>query len=114
MSVGGPSALGTLLVQRLDAALGTTLSQQANLVTGARPRAVPQAPNPARAGAARSVSPPHPSDAIERATAQAEQRGRGAVDKARLAARSAALLLSGNLTNTATTPSAPTTLGQAA
>jgi hypothetical protein len=35
MSIGGPSNLGTLLVQRLDAALGTTLGQQASTINGA-------------------------------------------------------------------------------
>ncbi|MFW7342497.1 flagellar hook-length control protein FliK [Pollutimonas sp. H1-120] len=114
MSIGAPSALGTLLVQRLDAALGTTLSQQANLVTGARPDAVTQAANPERADAARTETQRHPREIVDRATAQTEQQGRGAVDKARLDARTAALLLGSNLTNTATTPSAPTTLGQAA
>jgi len=39
---GGPSALGTLLVQRLDAVLGTTLAQQASLISGARSDAVAQ------------------------------------------------------------------------
>jgi hypothetical protein len=114
MSVGGPSPLGTLLVQRLDAALGTTLSQQANLVTGARPDAVTQPANPERADAARTETQRHPREVVERATSQAEQQGRGAIAKARLDARSAALLLNSNLPNTATTASAPTTLGQAA
>src|SRR3546814_12737062 len=114
MSVGGSSPLGTLLVQRLDAALGTTLSQQANLVTGARPDAVTQAANPERADPTRTETQRHPKEAVDRATAHAEQQGRGAVDKARLDARTAALLLSSNLPNTATTPSAPTPLGQAA
>lgn len=106
MSVGGPSPLGTLLVQRLDAALGTTLSQQANLVTGARPDAVTQPANPERADAARTETQRHPREVVERATSQAEQQGRGAIAKARLDARSAALLLNSNLPNTATTASA--------
>jgi len=38
----GPSAPGTLLVQRLDAVLGTTLAQHAHLMTSARARAVAQ------------------------------------------------------------------------
>ncbi|MAK54626.1 MAG: flagellar hook-length control protein FliK, partial [Pusillimonas sp.] len=42
MSVNSPSGLGTLLVQRLDAVLGTTLSQQTNIVNGARPDAITQ------------------------------------------------------------------------
>lgn len=39
MSVG-PPALGSILVQRLDAVLGTTMSAQSNLVSGARPDAL--------------------------------------------------------------------------
>ncbi|MGB3287878.1 MAG: flagellar hook-length control protein FliK, partial [Burkholderiaceae bacterium] len=114
MSVNGPSALGTLLVQRVDAALGATLSQQANLVTGARPDAVTQATNPERPDAARIETQRHPREIIDRATAQAEQQGRGAVDRARMDVRTAALLLSGKLTDSAATPSAPTTLGRTA
>src|SRR3546814_999710 len=72
------------------------------------------AANPERADAARTETKRHPREIVDRATAQTEQQGRGTVDKARLDARTAALLLSSNLTNTATTPSAPTTLGQAA
>src|SRR5690606_20223740 len=114
MSIGGPSPLGTLLVQRLDAMLGTTLSQQANVVSGARPDAVTQPGNPERPDPARNETQRHPQDTVDRATAQNEQHGRGAIDKARLDARSAAWLLARNTPNTATTPSAPTTLGQAA
>ena len=49
MSVG-PSALGTVLVQRLDAVLGTTMAAHANLVTGARPNAVTQPGEAVRPG----------------------------------------------------------------
>lgn len=114
MSVGGPSPLGTLLVQRLDAVLGTTLSQQANIVTGARPDAVSQAANAERAESARNETLRHPRDVVDRATAHTEQNARNAVDKARLEARNAALLLARGGPNTASTPSAPTTLGYAA
>ncbi|MFU2071477.1 flagellar hook-length control protein FliK, partial [Bordetella hinzii] len=38
MSIG-PPALGNVLVQRLDAVLGTTMAAHANLLTGARPDA---------------------------------------------------------------------------
>lgn len=40
MSLGSPSQLGTLLIQRLDTLLGITQSQQVNLSSGARPDAV--------------------------------------------------------------------------
>ncbi|MBB5213370.1 hypothetical protein HNQ49_000036 [Parapusillimonas granuli] len=114
MSVGGPSGLGTLLVQRLDAVLGTTLSQQANLATGARPDAVTQAANPEQAHAARNETLRHPREAVDRAASQAGQQGRQSVDKAKLDARAAELLQARNAPNTAFTPSAPTTLGRAA
>lgn len=114
MSVGGPSALGTLLVQRLDAVLGTTLSQQANLATGARPDAVTQAANPEQANAARNEMLRHPREAVDRAASQAGQQGRQSVDQAKLDARASELLQARNAPNTAFTRSAPTTLGQAA
>src|SRR3546814_4069611 len=100
MSIGGPSPLGTLLVQRLDAVLGVTLSQQANLVTGARPDAVAQAANAERAEGTSNETLRHPRDVVDRATAQTEQNARNAVDKARLEARSAALLLARDAPNT--------------
>lgn len=40
MSLGSPSQLGTLLIQRLDTLLGISQSQQVNLSSGARPDAV--------------------------------------------------------------------------
>src|SRR5690554_6446215 len=113
MSVGGPSPLGTLLVQRLDAALGTTLSAQANVVSGARPDAVSQPGHPERPDALRNEVLRHPREVVDRAASQAEQHGRQAVDRARLDARTAAALLTRNAPNTTATPSAPTTLGQA-
>ncbi|NGM87587.1 flagellar hook-length control protein FliK [Parapusillimonas sp. SGNA-6] len=115
MSVGGPSPLGTLLVQRVEAALGTSLSQQANVVSGARPDAVTQPSNPDRPDATRNELQRHPREIVDRATAQAEQQqGRHAVDKAKLDTRTAALLLARATTNSSATPSAPTTLGYAA
>ena len=114
MSVGGPSPLGTLLLQRLDTAPGGTLSQQSNIVSGARPDAVTQANTPERVAAAQNETQRHPRQAVDRATEHATQQGRGAVDKARLDARTAELLLARNAPSTSTTPSAPTTLGHAA
>lgn len=114
MSIGGPSALGTLLVHRLDSVLGTTLSQQANVVSGARPDAVSQPGNPERPDAAQNQTKRHPRDAVDRATAQTEQQGRPGVERARLDARMAALLAARNAPDTAITRSAPTVLGHAA
>jgi len=54
----GPSALGTLLIQRLDAVLGTTLAQHAHLMTSARARAVAQTAPIARARANVSLTDP--------------------------------------------------------
>ena len=52
MSVG-PAALGNVLVQRLDAVLGTTMSAaSANQVSGARPDAVSQPGNLDKPGSA--------------------------------------------------------------
>src|SRR3546814_18705261 len=108
MSIGGPSPLGTLLVQRLDAVLGVTLSQQATLVTGARPDAVAQAANAERAEGARNETLRHPRDVVDRATAQTEQTARNAVHKALLEARSAAPLPARDGPNTATNHSGAT------
>ncbi|KDB92178.1 molybdopterin-dependent oxidoreductase, partial [Bordetella bronchiseptica] len=55
MSVG-PPALGSILVQRLDAVLGTTMSAQSNLVSGARPDAVAQPGEAARPGASQTAT----------------------------------------------------------
>lgn len=113
MSVGGSSPLGTLLLQRVDAALGVTLSQQANIVSGAHPHAVTQPGHPERAEAPRLDTHSHPREAVDRA-AQGDRQGRGAIDKARLDARTAAWLTSSAAADTSATPSAPTTLGHAA
>lgn len=114
MSIGGPSPLGTLLVQRVEAALGTTLSQQANVVSGARPDAVTQPANPDPPDPTRNETQRHPREAVDRAMAQTEQQGRHAIDRAKLDVRTAALLLARGAPNTSATPSAPTTLGHAA
>src|SRR5690554_713019 len=114
MSVGGPSPLGTLLVQRLDAVLATTRSAQSNIVSRARPDAVAQPGSAERAEAAKYETGRHPREAVERAAAATEPNARNAIDKARLEARNAALLLARGGPNAATTPSAPTALGHAA
>ncbi|GAB2909305.1 flagellar hook-length control protein FliK [Paralcaligenes ginsengisoli] len=112
MSIGGPSALGTLLVQRLDAVLGTTLSQQANIVSGARPDAVTQPDNPSWLGAAENEMLRHPREAVDQAKGQAGQQS--PLDKSRLGANRPDSNLAYSSTATDSTPSAPTTLGYAA
>ncbi len=114
MSIGGPSALGTLLVHRLDSVLGTTLSQQANLVTGARPDAVTQPGSAERPDAAQNETQRQTRDGVDRATAQTEQQTRQAIDRAKLDARAAEILAARSAPNTSTTKSAPTSLGHAA
>jgi len=61
------TSLGTLLVQRLDAMLGTTLSQQANLVSGARPDAVSQPARTDRGESADNKAQRHPQENVNRA-----------------------------------------------
>lgn len=114
MSIGGPSALGTLLVHRLDSVLGTTLSQQANLVSGARPDAVTQPGNAERPDAAQNEVHRQSRDGVDRATAQTEQQTRQAINRAKLDARAAEILAARSAPNTSTTKSAPTSLGHAA
>ena len=114
MSVNGPSSLGTLLVQRIDAMLGTTLSQQANLVSGARPDAVSQPGTPDRPDATSNQIQRDTREAVDRARAQAENPGRQGVERGKLDPRTAELLLGRNAASTLTTPSAPTRLGFAA
>ncbi|MBO9357805.1 flagellar hook-length control protein FliK [Bordetella petrii] len=106
MSVG-PSALGTVLVQRLDAVLGTTMAAHANLVSGARPDAVAQPGEVARPGqtdgTGRQPRPPvDPAGARGPAVADAKTADTLPQAAQRLVTRSD------------TTASAPTTLGQTA
>lgn len=114
MSIGGPSALGTLLVHRLDSVLGTTLSQQANLVTGARPDAVTQPGSADRPDPAQNETQRQTRDGVDRATAQTEQQTRQSIERAKLDARAAEILAARSAPNTSTTKSAPTSLGHAA
>jgi len=53
-----PSALGTLLAQRLDAVLGTTLAQHAHLMTSTRARAVSQTSQISRTRANATLTDP--------------------------------------------------------
>jgi len=64
------ASLGTLLVQRLDTLLGTTLSQQSNLVLGARPDAVSQPAQTYRSGPADNKVRRTPQENIHRAAAR--------------------------------------------
>ena len=109
MSVG-PAALGNVLVQRLDAVLGTTMSAaNANQVSGARPDAVSQ---PA------GLDKPGSTDGSNRDPRQGVQTGgarggQAAIVDAKTAA-ALALAARGLVTSSDTTASAPTTLGTTA
>lgn len=113
MSVGS-SALGTLLVQRLDAVLGTTLAQHANLINGARPDALAQA-----AAAARLLGPDVPGSRTEKETLERTRidgtrgSGRGA---GQIAGQDDGAAVAGRMrhASTASTLSAPTSLGMTA
>ena len=111
MSIGAPSNLGTLLIQRLDAALGTTLGQQANIASGAGPQAVPQPGNPENPGALQNPARRDTREAVDQAGAEGQRRA--AVGKA---SREMQLdnLLGRSTTFQGATQSAPTTLGYAA
>jgi hypothetical protein len=113
MSVGGPSALGTLLVQRLDAVLGTTLAQQTNLASGARPDAVSQPGQPLSPDPAQNQTGRDTRTAVDKTLEQTEQQLRQTVAKTKLDAQQA-LFNTRDLPATSSTPSAPTTLGAAA
>ncbi|MFY2846207.1 flagellar hook-length control protein FliK [Achromobacter xylosoxidans] len=110
MSVG-PAALGNVLVQRLDAVLGTTMSAaSANQVSGARPDAVSQPGN---------LDKPGSADGSNRAPRQGIQTGGARGDRPATvidAKTAAALALAarGLVTSSDTTASAPTTLGTTA
>ncbi|CAM5341079.1 flagellar hook-length control protein FliK [Eoetvoesiella caeni] len=113
MSIGGPSALGTLLVQRLDAVLGTTLSQQTNLASGARPDAVSQPGQPLSPDPAQNQTARDSRSTVDKVLEQSGQQLRQTVEKTKLDAQQS--ILSGrNQPATSSTPSAPTTLGSAA
>ena len=111
MSIGAPSNLGTLLIQRLDAALGTTLGQQSNLASGAGPQAVPQPANPENPNTLQNQTQRHPREAVDQANQQGRQQA--AVGKAMRDMR-LDNLLGRSTTFQGTTQSAPTTLGYAA
>jgi len=109
MSVSGPSPLGTLMVQRVEAALGVTVSQQANIAAGARPDAVTQPGQPDKTEALKN---PPPKDQEGARQSQGRQSGLAAL--ARNNPEVARLLAARNAPMTSYTASAPTSLGQAA
>lgn len=74
MSPAGPSALGTLLAQRLDAVLGITLSQQSNIASGARPDAVAQPGEAAGTALVRNETLRHPQENADHTAAQTEEQ----------------------------------------
>ncbi len=113
MSISGPSALGTLLVQRLDAVLGTTLAQQTNLASGARPDAVSQPGQTLSPDLAQNNATRDSRSGVDKVLEQTERQLRQTVDKTKLDAQQG-LLAARNQPATSSTPSAPTTLGAAA
>lgn len=113
MSISGPSALGTLLVQRLDAVLGTTLSQQTNLASGARPDAVSQPGQPLSPDPAQNQTARDARSTVDKVLEQSGRQLRQTAEKTKLDAQQS-ILASRNQPATSSTPSAPTSLGSAA
>lgn len=111
MSIGAPSNLGTLLIQRLDAMLGTTLSQQVNVISGASPQAITQPGSPESATPSPNATQRQTEDAVEQASGHGGRQT--AVDKATREIELSNLLGRGTTSQRAT-QSAPTTLGYAA
>jgi hypothetical protein len=104
MSIG-PPALGNILVQRLDAVLGTSMAAYANLINGARPDAVAPPGEAERSGQAQLDENGQVVDAEGGAAKQIADAK---------AAATLALAARGLVTSSDFTPSAPTTLGQTA
>src|SRR5690606_32576268 len=107
----GPSQLGTLLIQRLDAVLGVPQSQQTNLATGARPDAVRQPDSTARPDQVKQDLGRHPRESVDKARSQGEQGIQRTIQQGKLDVQQRLL---GASTSHSSTPSAPTTLGAAA
>ena len=96
----GQSALGTLLVQRLDAVLGTTMAQHAELVARPRTNAVTQAGPAPSTDATDTSTVRDPRHSVERARQQLARDPRGAVKDARVET-ALALAARGRLVSTA-------------
>lgn len=113
MSIGGPSPLGTLLIQRLDAVLGISTGQQSNIATGARPDAISQTPGSQRPERAENQTARDQRQSVDQARAHTQGR-----DSRNLRTQSGASSTDPTQNtrgpNTATTSSAPTTLGRTA
>lgn len=107
----GPSALGTILIQRLDAVMGSTLAAHANLISGARPNAVTQPGALARPGESENATSTDKRNTVDPAGMQ--DKGQAILRDAKL--QTVLLATSGEqTTSTEATASAPTTLGQTA
>jgi hypothetical protein len=106
MSGVGPTALSSLLVQRLDAVLGTQLAQQGGSNTASlRDAVIP----PGRSDALRPGPQGRGADLLENLSIHDRAALREAAEQAELATA-----LRSRFVSTDTTPSAPTTLGQTA
>lgn len=114
MSIGGHSPLGTLLIQRLDAALGNTVGQQSNLSTGARADAVSQPQQSERNQRSDNTTTRHPQHSVEQAGRHAQHGKQQQLRQDVSLNRQAAIESLLRHTSTAATKSAPTTLGKAA
>ena len=114
MSVSGPSPLGTLMVQRVEAALGTTLAQQSNIASGARPDAVTRPGQPDKVDPAKNPPPERRQPQRQEGVSGRGERQAGLAALSRDNPEIAKLLAARNAPMTAYTTSAPTSLGQAA
>ncbi|WP_144641525.1 flagellar hook-length control protein FliK [Bordetella genomosp. 13] len=110
MSIG-PPALGNILVQRLDAVLGTSMAAHANMVSGTRADAVPPPGESGRPDGTENATR-GPRQGID--TVEGGGSGRqNAITDAKTAA-ALALAARGLITRSDLTASAPTTLGMTA
>ncbi|MDQ2138602.1 flagellar hook-length control protein FliK [Alcaligenaceae bacterium B3P038] len=109
--MNGPNSLGTLLIQRLDAVLGTPLASHGDLQSGLRADAVRQPGAPVKVEPTEG-EPRQDGEraALKQAAGQADQ---GAVKDAKLATL-LALNARGRVVQQSATSSAPTSLGQGA
>ncbi|AYR21975.1 flagellar hook-length control protein FliK [Alcaligenes faecalis] len=113
MSIGGPSPLGTLLIQRLDAVLGISTGQQSNIATGARPDAISQTPGSPRPERTENQTARDQRQSVDQARAHTQGRDSRNI-RTQNSPTSSDPALNARGPNTATTSSAPTTLGRTA
>ena len=113
MSIGGPSPLGTLLIQRLDAVLGIGTSQQTNIASGARPDAVSQTPGSTRVERPENANTRDPRQSVDHVRAESQRQASTPLRTAGSRVPIDPKLLDTGA-NTSSTPSAPTTLGRTA